>query len=848
MKRVGCRPAASHKKSNDNEKDPIQVYCRLRPVEHTVESSCVKVVSETDLQIYCLPNERGTSRECQFSYKKIFSQYETQDMVFQDLGLPLVEQLLKGKSSLLLAYGISGSGKSYTMTGNQEDDGIVGRSFDVIFNSIKDYQARKFTFKPDKLNGYDAHSVEEAMIFQAKDIKNKVKNSSTTYKKKDGGIDILRVPFNYKVTNINQDSAYSVFISYVEIYHNYVYDLLEDVSDGEIRLNSKIIREDSNGNMYVHGVNEQEVVNPNEAIESFRKGQLRKRTAPTFLNTDSSRSHTVFTVRIVKAPLDIDGLNVIQDKKYTVVSQLSLVDLAGSERTDKAKTTGQRLQEAGGINNSLSNLKQCLRILYENQSSSNLRNIAEKIPYRTSRLTHLFKSFFEGSGSIRILICINSLSKYSELLPVLQFGEISSNVKVKRTTPLLMDIGLIPGRRKMIDMQLANTPCVFEGKPRTPLNNIVKDNSKDTYLSVLNLGPPLPEINIDDMLDEQKRQELINALDQRIKRKDELREVLINQSNEIRAHMVLLEFNNSNSKQEVYSLQILRDQDINKIKQYQNKVFLLENEIASLKRKLGLLDSENKKLKSNLNSKENMLNQVSADKDLLKQRYNNKIIKKQEQLFKGLKDKWKVQENEFEIKLQEKKLKLKHIKNVAESIESLPNHPSRRILKQTLFDESSNKPVPYVNIELSDSKQNEHTKMTLKNLCPRRSKSCDPQECWIEHKPPAPIPLNTVMQPKMKNCKSVTNLTDAKTVTNNGASKYCLMTQGVDEQGNSEAKLYKADIIQTMGGGAQIVFHDIETLKQDSSLGCSPVKHCVKMYNDEIRDHATGSDDLNEKC
>lgn len=44
-----------------------------------------------------------------------------------------------------------------------------------------------------------------------------------------------RVPFDYKVMDIEQDVAYSVFISYVEIYHNYVYDLLENVSDGEIR-------------------------------------------------------------------------------------------------------------------------------------------------------------------------------------------------------------------------------------------------------------------------------------------------------------------------------------------------------------------------------------------------------------------------------------------------------------------------------------------------------------------------------------------------------------------------------------------------------------------------------------
>jgi len=45
--------------------------------------------------------------------------------------------------------------------------------------------------------------------------------------------------------------------------------------------------------------------------------------------------------------LDIDGVNIVQDKKYTLVSQMSMIDLAGSERAGKAKTTGQRLQEAG---------------------------------------------------------------------------------------------------------------------------------------------------------------------------------------------------------------------------------------------------------------------------------------------------------------------------------------------------------------------------------------------------------------------------------------------------------------------------------------------------------------------
>jgi len=44
------------------------------------------------------------------------------------------------------------------------------------------------------------------------------------------------------------------------------------------------------------------------------------------------------------------------------------------------------------------------------------------------------------------------------------------------------------------------------------------------------LGPPLPDLEVDDLLDDEKRRELVTALDQRIKKKDELREILITQS------------------------------------------------------------------------------------------------------------------------------------------------------------------------------------------------------------------------------------------------------------------------------------------------------------------------------
>lgn len=67
----------------------------------------------------------------------------------------------------------------------------------------------------------------------------------------------------------------------------------------------KLVREDGAHNMYVHGVVEVEVKSSKEAREMFYKGMHRKRTAFTFLNSDSSRSHSVFTIRVVQVSVKL---------------------------------------------------------------------------------------------------------------------------------------------------------------------------------------------------------------------------------------------------------------------------------------------------------------------------------------------------------------------------------------------------------------------------------------------------------------------------------------------------------------------------------------------------------------
>ena len=70
------------------------------------------------------------------------------------------------------------------------------------------------------------------------------------------------------------------------------------------------MREDARRQMYVSGVTEVEVKSTEEAYDAMWRGQRRRRVAHTQLNAESSRSHSIFTIRLVSAPLDSAGEEV----------------------------------------------------------------------------------------------------------------------------------------------------------------------------------------------------------------------------------------------------------------------------------------------------------------------------------------------------------------------------------------------------------------------------------------------------------------------------------------------------------------------------------------------------------
>lgn len=131
-----------------------------------------------------------------------------------------------------------------------------------------------------------------------------------------------------------------------------------------------------------------------EAFEVLWSGQKERHTVNTHLNRESSRSHSVFGAKLIQAPLDADGDNVLQEKVQITVSQFSLADLAGCERNNWTKAEMIRVLETGHISQSLTRLRASLEALEENQVYATNK----MVPCRDSTRTHLLKKYFSGQG------------------------------------------------------------------------------------------------------------------------------------------------------------------------------------------------------------------------------------------------------------------------------------------------------------------------------------------------------------------------------------------------------------------------------------------------------------------
>lgn len=92
----------------------------------------------------------------------------------------------------------------------------------------------------------------------------------------------------------------------MEVYNEQVYDLLDTSikPSGMKRSQLQLKYEQRSGNKYVVDMNIVKVKSFDEANSIMRLGQQNRQVFSTLMNQTSSRSHSIFTVHVVRCPID----------------------------------------------------------------------------------------------------------------------------------------------------------------------------------------------------------------------------------------------------------------------------------------------------------------------------------------------------------------------------------------------------------------------------------------------------------------------------------------------------------------------------------------------------------------
>lgn len=215
----------------------------------------------------------------------------------------------------------------------------------------------------------------------------------------------------FSIVENNSMIEFKITISVVELYQEKLKDLLDP---SKVNLN---IREDKNKSVYIEGVTEIIAKSSSDVLSILKKGIDNRIVSSTNMNEHSSRSHLILIMNINQ--FSLEDLSKRSGKLY-------LVDLAGSEKISKTGATGVTLDEAKGINKSLTTLGMVINALTDSNNKSG------HIPYRDSKLTRILCESLGGNSKTALIITLSpSAFNDSESLSSLRFGFRAKKVKNK---------------------------------------------------------------------------------------------------------------------------------------------------------------------------------------------------------------------------------------------------------------------------------------------------------------------------------------------------------------------------------------------------------------------------------
>ncbi|XP_078478922.1 kinesin-like protein KIF20A, partial [Lampetra planeri] len=381
---------------------------------------------------------------------------------------------VRGESALVFTYGVTSSGKTHTLMGTAREPGLLPRALGLLFGLLGDRQYRRWDLRPlrhGEVQRLEPGEVEAERRIRAQLLAAEEDGAPARGMRRsrsapclallhDGDFTASPILPILESTSLSQhlgeemgpqpdretepqpdremdgqpegNQLFSVWVSFVEIYNESMRDLLVQEEAGPAsqpyRGTTLRLGEDSNGHPYLKDVRWVGVSTAGQALCLLARGRRQQSVAQTRLNQASSRSHSIFTVRLLRIQ-DEGGSSLVSS------SELTLCDLAGSERSNKTQATGQRLKEANNINGSLLTLGRCLQALRANQEARGGGGGGgggapkASVPFRESRLTRLFQSALLGGARVLMVACVNPCaSTLHETAHTLAFAALAQQV------------------------------------------------------------------------------------------------------------------------------------------------------------------------------------------------------------------------------------------------------------------------------------------------------------------------------------------------------------------------------------------------------------------------------------
>ncbi|KAF7176154.1 hypothetical protein CNMCM7691_001630 [Aspergillus felis] len=283
---------------NEDTSIHVVVRCRGRNDREIKENSGVVVETEgakgKTVELSMGPNAVSNKA---YTFDKVFSAAADQVTVYEDVVLPIVNEMLAGYNCTVFAYGQTGTGKTYTMSGDMTDTlGILSDNAGIIPRVL------------------------------------------------------------YSLFHKLEDTESTVKCSFIELYNEELRDLLSAEENPKLKIfeNEK---KGTSGSTLVQGMEETWIDSASAGIKLLQLGSLKRQVAATKCNDLSSRSHTIFTITVYTKRTTENGDDYISSGKLNLVDLAGSENIqrsgAENKRATEAGLINKSLLTLGRVINAL---------------------------------------------------------------------------------------------------------------------------------------------------------------------------------------------------------------------------------------------------------------------------------------------------------------------------------------------------------------------------------------------------------------------------------------------------------------------------------------------------------------